>query len=246
MDFVFLGSSRVQNHIVTELVESQTSKKALNLGVQGGRLDDVFLMLKILKENEVFPEKVFIQVDYLYNFEGPSVIVGCESLPYIKTNPIVKEHIKENNPSFAFNYYIPFYRYASNDFKIGFREFFCSLLGKKTKLNLEDGFEGKNEKFKDINYKLPDSIIQKNTVFIKIDEFCKLNNIDITYFCAPFCSRVYDSDFIEKLKVKIPELKDFSKSIPEEKYFKDCGHLNEKGAYKFTQMLIDECINEKK
>ncbi|HCQ12005.1 hypothetical protein [Flavobacterium sp.] len=47
IDYVFLGSSRLENHIVTKLVEEKTGKKALNLGVQGGRLDDMSLMIKL-------------------------------------------------------------------------------------------------------------------------------------------------------------------------------------------------------
>jgi uncharacterized alpha/beta hydrolase family protein len=35
VDYIFLGSSRVQNHINTKLINDLTNKKAINLGVQG-------------------------------------------------------------------------------------------------------------------------------------------------------------------------------------------------------------------
>jgi len=242
IDYVFLGSSRVQNHIVTKLVEKETGKKALNLGIQGGKLDDVSLFLKLLKQQNNTFEKVLIQVDYLYNFETPSTIVGCESLPYVRSNAIVKSHVQENNANFNTYYTVPFYRYSVNDFKLGFREFFSSLTGKKIKLDLSDGFEAKNEKFRSKSYKLPKSIAKANSDFLAIEAFCKNHNIEVIYFCAPFCSQAENLDYIEKLKRKIPELKDFSKSIKDISYFKDCAHLNGKGAELFTQMLVDSCL----
>ncbi|WP_313803860.1 hypothetical protein [Flavobacterium sp.] len=245
IDYVFLGSSRVQNHIVTKLVEKETGKKALNLGVQGGKLDDVSLLLKLLKQNNNTFEKVLIQVDYLYNYESPSTIVGCESLPYIRSNDIVKKHVKENNPDYEQNHNVPFYRYNVNDFKLGFREFFSSLINKKARLDLSDGFEAKNQKFRKSNYKLPQNIADKNDDLIAIQTFCKENKIEVVYFCAPFCKYAGNLEYVEKLKVKIPELRDFSKAISDDDYFKDCAHLNGKGAELFTKMLVDSCLVKK-
>ena len=242
IDYVFLGSSRVQNNIVTKLVKEKTGSKTINLGIQGGRLDDVNLLLKVLVQNNNRLGKVFIQVDYLYNFEVPSTIVGCESLPYIRTNKIVRDHVRENNLDFIPNYFIPFYRYNVNDFKIGFREFFSSLINKKSKLDLSDGVEPQNGEFKGDNYSLPDKIAKKNHDFSKIDEFCKENKIEVVYFCAPFCSRASNLQYIEKLKTKVPNLVDFSRVIKSDVYFKDCAHLNGAGAEKFTNILIDSCL----
>lgn len=241
IDYVFLGSSRVENHIVTKLVEEKTSKKALNLGVQGGRLDDVSLMIKFLINNKIKTEKIFIQVDYLYNFENPSTIVGTESLPYIRSNKIISEH-RRQNPNYNVNYYIPFYRYGMNDFKLGFREFFNCLVGKRSKVNFANGFEPKFDKFSNKGANLPETILKKNKNIEEINSICKENNIDVIYFCAPFCTEMKNIGFIDKLKNKLPNFIDFSREIKSNEYFKDCAHLNEKGAHLFTQKLIDSCL----
>ena len=46
-DYVFLGSSRVENSIVSSEIERQTGKRTLNFGVQGGNLDDVNIFLRL-------------------------------------------------------------------------------------------------------------------------------------------------------------------------------------------------------
>lgn len=240
IDYVFLGSSRVENHIVTKLVESETEKKALNLGVQGGKLDDVYLMLKLLFDKNVRPEKVFVQVDYLFNNDSPSTIVGTESLPYIRTNATIEAHRKKEGDFWA-NRYVPFYRYAKNDFKLGFREFTNSFVGKKSKTDLTDGFNGLKGTLTNGKNVLPQTIMERNLSYEAIHSLCNANGVDVVYFCSPFCLETENLDYIDKLKQKIPELLDFSRSIADNENFQNCGHLNEKGALLFTQMLIDTC-----
>jgi hypothetical protein len=214
----------------------------MNLGINGAKLDHVYLMLKLLVSNNVSFEKVFIQVDYNYNLDSGSTIVSPESLPFIRSNSVVNAHLKNDNPDFFKSNIIPFYRYAVNDYKIGFREFFFTAINKKSNQNFNDGFEPKNGQFKDINYKLPDTIAKKNKVLDDITQFCKTNNINLVYFCSPFCTQVSSSNFVSKLKVKIPNLYDFSNVIINDSLFVDCGHLNEKGAELFTRKLVQNCI----
>ncbi len=240
IDYVFMGSSRTENHIVTDLVESETGKKAINLGVQGGKLDDVYLMLKLLLANNMPPERVFVQVDYLFNYDTPSTIVGTESLPYIRNNKIIKTH-RSNNSDFTQNFYVPFYRYAKNDFKLGFREFFNSARGKKSKTDLSNGFVPLHGNFSKGTYSMPNKILKRNKSLDSISTFCKRNNIEVSYFTSPFCEETKNQEYIKKLKQKLPNLIDFSQTIKNNKYFQNCGHLNEKGALLFTQMLIDYC-----
>jgi len=98
IDYVFLGSSRVENFIVTREIEKQTNKKAVNLGTQGAKLDDILIYLKLLINKGVKTEKVFIQIDYIFNFESNSDIVKSQSVPYIDTNPIIDSYFKEKEP----------------------------------------------------------------------------------------------------------------------------------------------------
>ncbi len=246
IDYVFLGSSRVENHIATELVEQQTSKKAINLGEQGAKLSDTYLMLKLLVANKVSFKKVFIQVDYNFNNENSSVNIVSESLPYIRTNNVIQEHNKNFNSDYFSNFYIPFYRYAAFDYKIGFRGFFSALVKNKTTYEFENGFDARNGTFDNAKYALPLKISNQNKVFDSIKKFCSEKKLDVVYYCSPFCSQVSKSNYIKELKYKIPNLKDYSKSILDNKYFINCGHLNGDGAKLFTQMIIDDCIKNEK
>ncbi|RKS21815.1 hypothetical protein CLV94_2450 [Flavobacterium endophyticum] len=246
IDYVFLGSSRVENHIDTQLIKTLTSKKVLNLGIQGAKLDDNYLLLQLLIHNNVKIGKLFLQVDYIFNTESISTIVSSESLPYIRKNEIIRNHLEKSNPDYLAYYYLPFYRYQVNDYKIGFREFFSSVISKKSKTDFTDGFVPKQVKFiKNNNFRLPDSIIAQNKVFNQIDQLCKDKNIEVIYFCAPFCSTVRQSDYIDKLKRKIPSLKDYSKTL-DDTLFYNCGHLNGEGAKVFTRMLVKDCMQHEK
>ena len=100
----------------------------------------------------------------------------------------------------------------------------------------------RKEPFHDKGYTLPKTINKSNKMLDNIDRLCKEKHIDVTYFCAPFCSQVATSDYPEKLQQKIPNFKNYSKTLLDQKYYVNCGHLNEDGAKLFTKILIDDCI----
>ena len=72
IDYPFLGSSRVDNSIIPAIIKEKTGKSALNLGFQASKLDDIYTILKLFKSYNIKTEKVFIQVDYIYNIDGNS------------------------------------------------------------------------------------------------------------------------------------------------------------------------------
>lgn len=242
LDYVFLGSSRVENSIVSSEIEKHTEKRTLNLGTQGARLDDVNIFIRLLIDKKVKIEKLFIQVDYIYNHESSSDIVRSQALPYMRTNKVIKDYLKRVDSSYFENYYIPFYRYATNDYRLGFREFFASLFNKKSKINFNDGFVplfGVMNKNDIVGAELPKSILKFNKSIIEIDSLCKVNKIEVIYFCAPFCSRLKSNDYIIKLKEKLPNFKDFSSSVSNDSLFQNCSHLNKDGAEVFSKIFIN-------
>lgn len=239
-DYIFLGSSRVENTIVTSEIEKATGKKAINLGNQQSKLNDILLFLKILEHKNVKADTIFIQVDYNYNILKSSDIIKSQTLPYIRTNPLIKSYLKETDSTFLKNYYLPFYRYATNDYKIGFREIFSSAIGKKANMDLSDGYLPLYGRMQpDRISTLPDKLIENNPAFDEIKSFCSTNNIKVLFFCAPFCENVKGVELIEELKIKIPELYDFSDVITDVKNYQDCNHLNNVGSIEFTKFLID-------
>lgn len=242
INYVFLGSSRVENTIMASVIEDKTKKKALNLGTQGARLNDANIFLRLLIDKNIKIERLFIQVDYIYNSEASSDLVRAQALPFIRRNTIINNYVKRVDPNYKKNYYIPFYRYAVNDYRLGFREFFASLIKKPSKTDFEDGFVpafGTIQDIESVKSGLPKTIIGSNKHIKEIDSLCRKHNIKITYFCAPYCSKVVTNNYLTKLSEKLSDFKDFSSVVKEDNMFKDCGHLNDKGARNFTEFLID-------
>ncbi|PKG51704.1 hypothetical protein [Olleya sp. 1-3] len=241
IDYVFLGSSRTENFIMPSIIKSATKKEAINLGTQGARLDDMTVFLKLLIGQKIKIKRLFIQVDYIFNFESSSDIVRSQALPYIRSNSIIKNYMKRVDSNYIKNYYVPFYRYATNDYRLGFREFFASTINKKSKIDFKDGFVPlynaikKGEKHA---AGLPEQIIKSNKNILEIEALCRVNNIEVNYFCSPYCSGLISNNYLSKLNEKLPNFKDFSRVIKDDSLFHNCSHLNLDGAKAFTNHLI--------
>lgn len=236
INYIFLGSSRTANNIIAKEILKTTGIRAINLGVEGAQLNDNLLQLKLLLNNGVVADKIFLQVDYQFENLQKSSMAKADALPFIH-NTIIKEHVKNEIEDFSEMYYMPFYRYMLADYKIGFREFFFSVSNKKPKVDLDDGFIPKTGNRKLKKQVLPEKIAEKNEVLEKIQFLCDQNNIELVFFCAPFCSATENINYVDKLKMKLPKLQDYSRSMNDSLFF-DCGHLNDKGALIFTKLFI--------
>ena len=245
VDYIFLGSSRVENGIVPSIIYNKTGKEVVNLGFQAAKLGDIYTILQLIKKYNIHYVKILIQVDYIYNIvDGNSNIFQYEMIPFIRENTITKNYSNRYNPSPNANYYIPFYRYCTNDLKIGFREIFSNIIHKKTNVIPNRGYSALQGIATELTGSLPDNILNNNAVFDNIHSFCKQNNIAVLYYCAPFCKCTKNIDFVSKLKIKIPELNDFSGVINDDKMFVNCNHLNDSGAKRFTEILMEKLLME--
>lgn len=246
IDYVFLGSSRVDNTIDAELIQTITGKKTLNLGIQAAKLDDFYFMLQLLVKQKIKTEIVFIQVDYIYNMGGggTSEILKSYLMPYIG-DALISSYLKEKDTDYFKLKYIPFYRYLTYDYKLGFREFFATAIHKKPGLNLENGYDAKyGSQGGKLAAGLPETIASKNNTINAINKFAKENNLKIIYFMAPFCNNTRNKDFSAKLKVKIPELLDYSQLLLEDNYFFNCTHLNNEGAMEFSKRIALDILKQ--
>lgn len=246
IDYIFIGSSRVLSGIVPSVIEERTHKKALNLGFQAARMHDIYTILQLVHYYNIKPEKIFIQVDYAYNFNNTSPIYQTEVLPFIHDNAIFKEHIKFTPSNYNTYYYVPFYRYSKNDLKLGFREVLLNAIGKKTNAINNDGYSPLKGTSAVHKYGLPEKINDNNVYVDSVRIFCKKNKIPVAFYCAPFCGHVINKDFTDKLKKKIPGLYDFSKAIEDEQMFNDPLHMNDSGAKLFTNIFIDKVLENQK
>lgn len=237
-DIVFLGSSRVANHINTKLFDSLSNKKTINLGVEGAELNDNLLQLKLLIANNNI-SNVFLQIDSNFQHEGPSNIVTSEAMPFLNTNEIINHHVKEYFDNYKKLKYIPFYRYAINDPKIGFREVLLSAFNKKPRIDPNIGFSPIFGNKNPINgHSLPETIKTENNILEDIIDICKKNKVQLVLFTSPYCNKAKHKNYIEKLKRKIPYLIDLSKGY-DNNLFYNCGHLNYNGATVFTTNLYN-------
>ena len=248
VNYIFLGSSRVENGIDPFIIENNTQKKCVNLGYEAAKLGDIYTVLQLLKWYNIASDTVFIQVDYIYDIKGHSINLPYEMAPFIKENQITKDYLIDYVGEDPSTYYIPFVRYCASDQKIGFRDVFANVIGKKTTVVANKGYsplrknDGKHSK----HLALPTSIASHNPYYEKIKKYGAANNLKIVFFCAPFCKHTKNLDYIKKLKTKIPDLHDFSDAIEEDSMFVDCFHLNEMGSRKFTEIVVEKIINNKK
>lgn len=233
-DIVFLGSSRVANHVDTKLFDSLSHKKTINLGVLGAGLNDNFLQLKLLIQNNQV-NSVYLQIDDNFEREYPTALGTASAMPFIR-NTIIKEHTKRYFDNFNTLYYIPFYRYAINDPKIGFRELFFSSINKAPKIDPSVGYIPKYGSRPSQSGSLPKEIAKENAILKEIRALCKVNSIELVLFISPYSSTVKNRDYIGKLKNKVPDLLDVTKGYNDSLFY-NYGHLNNKGARVFTKNL---------
>jgi hypothetical protein len=237
-DAVIIGSSRAENHVVSKLFEAQ-GLTAYNLGMSGSNLCENSLLLKLFFENGNTAKIVLLQLDLNFITEEPAVGVQALFIPYIATNNTIYEHYAANTPnSFAMKY-VPFYRYCANDAKIGLREVIMTLVKKKSKTIVTDGYVPLSGEIKEKQQlHLPKENRKSNRYYDEIKVICLSHGTRLIPFMAPICSEAASDDYFKKLKQRLPELYDYTAAIKEDSLFSSCGHLNNTGAEAFTKLLL--------
>ena len=243
VDYIFIGSSRVESTIVPSVIYNKTNKVAVNLGFQAAKLGDIYTILQLIKAYNIRCEKILIQVDYIYNnVDGHSNIFQYEMIPFVRENAITKEYSDKYSANPIANYYVPFYRYCKNDLKLGLREVFANIIHKKNNITKDNGYGATYGNVKKLEGSLPSTILDNNAILDTIQSFVKLNNIEVVFYCAPFCKNNKNQNFTSKLKTKIPGFKDFSGVINDGAMFLNCNHLNDSGAKRFTEIFTAEVL----
>lgn len=247
IDYIFLGSSRVDNAIVPAIIEEQTGKKAANLGFQASKLGDIYTILLLIKEYNIKTEKIFIQVDYIFNREdGYSNVMQHELMPFIRENKITRDYFERYFSDEKSLYYVPFFRYGYFDVKIGLRELLLNVVNKESNIVKNKGFTALYGNSLQHGNALPQEINAQNKYYDQIVAFARINKMPIVFFCAPFCKHTKNLNFIGKLKEKIPGLYDFSTALSNDKMFQNCSHLNADGASYFSKNTIQKMLTDKK
>lgn len=242
-DVVILGSSRANNHFVSQMFEEK-GLKTFNYGMSGGHLFEASLMLKLMIERKYEIKNVILEADLNLSNDQESDGVSAKFLPYIHNSKLIKDHFS-GQKNFNELYYIPFYRYIKFDSKIGFREIYNIAGGKAT--NALDNL-GYYPLVKHKNGNMKNNIVNlnplpKNKYYEEIKNICKANNINFIAVMTPMCENVVGMNYFDKVKKAYPEIHNYENVVVENKYFSSCGHMTDAGARMFTTRILKDFFN---
>ncbi|MFB3389159.1 hypothetical protein [Flavobacterium sp. LAR06] len=239
-DVVMLGSSRANNHFVTQMFEDR-GLKAFNYGMSGGHLFEASLLLKLMVERKYVIKNVILEADLNLASDHGTEGISALYLPYIHNSKIIRDHFVSQE-DFNEVYYIPFYRYIRYETKIGVREVFFTAIHKKTN-QLENFGYHPLQKHKNGNMK--NNIVNLNPLshnkyYEEIKNICKVNNINFIAVMTPMCENVTGMNYFDKVKKFYPEIHNYENVVKEDKYFSSCGHMTDEGAKIFTGRIIND------
>lgn len=238
-DIAFFGSSRTENHIDCDLITKMTGASCINLGEAGSNIDDMLLLMKIALDNNIQFKKVFMQVDYSYNYSGYSKKFIASLTPFLN-QPVVSKGLSEADEIVAYKY-VPFYRYLNNKKIVGFREFIASLVGNKPKVDFSNGFKPKYGIGEALAGEFPKSFSDRNLALEEMISLFKKMDMDLQFFIAPYCKNVKNRELINTLELRLEGILNYVSIFDDqEELFYNCGHLNNVGAEKFTKILIKD------
>lgn len=244
IDVVILGSSRANNHFVSQMFEDK-GLKTFNYGMSGGHLFEASLMLKLMIERKYEIKNVILEADLNLSNDHPSEGISAKFLPYIHNSEIIKEHFSAQE-NFNELYYIPFYRYIKFDSQIGFREVYKIIRKEKTNALDNLGYYPL-EKHKNGNMKnniLNLNPLPHNKYYEEIKDICKKNNIKFIAIMTPMCENVVGMNYFDKVKKAYPEIHNYENIVVENKYFSSCGHMTNTGANIFTARILKDFFNK--
>ncbi len=236
-DYIFLGSSRTENHIDCEVIKEVTGKSCINFGISGGSIGDMAVLLRLIEANNVTFEKVFLQLDYNYNASGLSQNFKARLMPFIN-EPTVREELTLVGLDKT-EKYIPFYRFMKNDQVVGFRELVSSIINKTPKTDINVKFAPKKGIGLEVATSFPEVIHNSNSEVAAIANLVASKDKVLQFFTAPYCPEVKGRELaIKELKRRVKGLWDYSNLYDEQlDYFFNCGHLNIMGARDFSRII---------
>ena len=237
-DVVILGSSRANNHFVTQLFEEK-GLKTFNYGMSGSHLFEASLLLKLMVERKYIIKNLIIDADLGISNENRADGVAAKFLPYIHSSQTIKNHFSAE-PDFWQLYYIPFYRYIEFDAPIGFREIVKTARKEPTNTLENGGFHALGNKKGNMKNDIRALKPIRNKYFEEIKQICATNNIKLIALMTPMCTNVKGMDYFEKVNKIYPEIHNYENAVEGDQYFSSCGHLNTSGARLFTSKIIKD------
>ena len=241
-DVIILGSSRANNHFVTELFKKQ-GLKTFNYGMSGGHSYEASLLLKLMVERKYTIKNVILETDLNLSNEKRDDGVSSRFLPFIHNSKTIRDHFSEET-DFNELYYVPFYRYVAFDSKIGFRELYKSATRETTTYLANSGYYPLGKKKGNMKNNISNLKPLRNKYYEEIKQLCEDNNINLIAVMTPMCSNTKGLNYFEKVQQLYPEINNYEKAVEGDQYFSSCGHLNDTGARLFTSVIIKDFFNK--
>jgi hypothetical protein len=242
-DVIILGTSRANNHFVSELFEKE-GYKTFNYGMSGSHLFETSLMLKLMIERKWEIKNIIIETDL--NLSNVKRDDGnfARFMPFMHESDVITSHFKNESDFFSL-YYIPFYRYIQFDEKVGFRAWCKTLVNESTNTLANDGYYplGYNPKA-NMKNNIESLVPLRNRYFEEIKQICNANNINLIAVTTPMCSNVKGMEYFKKVKALYPEIKEYEHVVEGDQYFSSCGHLNDKGARLYSTKIIEDLFKK--
>ena len=237
-DVVIMGTSRANNHFVTDLFEKK-GLKSFNYGISGSHLFETSLLLKLMMANKFQIKNLILEADLSICNEKRDEGTTARFMPYIHTNSSIKEHYK-NELDFKQLFYVPFYRYIKFDAKIGFREVYEVLSNKPTNTLFNKGYYPLiSDKKGSMKNDISTLKVIRNKYYEEIKKICNQNNINLIVVMTPMCKNTKGLDYFDNVKKQYPEINNFENTVTDDRYFASCGHLNNEGAIIYTNHIIN-------
>lgn len=242
-DIIILGTSRANNHFVSEMFEKE-GLKTFNYGMSGAHLFETSLLLKLMVERGWNIKNVIVETDLNLSNEKRDDGTFGRFMPFMHQSKTITNHFKKE-PDFTELYYVPFYRYIQFDEKVGFRAWYKTLVNEPTNTLLNKGYYplgyNPNANMKNNIEKLTPL---RNRYFEEIKQICKMNHINLIAVTTPMCSNVIGMEYFKKVKTLYPEIKEYEHVVEGDAYFSSCGHLNDKGARLYTAKIIEDLFKK--
>ena len=242
-DVIILGTSRANNHFVSEMFEKE-GLKTFNYGMSGSHLFETSLLLKLMVERGWKIKNVIVETDLNLSNEKRDDGTFGRFMPFMHQSKTITEHFATET-DFTELYYVPFYRYIQFDEKIGFRAWYKTLIDEPTNSLANKGYYplGFNPKA-NMKNNIESLVPLRNRYFEEIKQICKDNHINLIAVTTPMCSNVKGMDYFKKVKGLYPEIKEYENVVEGDEYFSSCGHLNDKGARLYTAKIIEDLFKK--
>lgn len=243
-DVVILGSSRANNHFVSQMFEDK-GLKTFNYGMSGAHLFEASLLLKLMAERHYKIKTVIVEADLGLSNEKRSDGISAKFLPYIHDSKTIRDHFSDQK-DFDQLYYIPFYRYVDFDALIGFREMYNTVTNQPTNYLEHLGYHPLGNKHENMRNDISNLKPIRNKYYEEIKQICKQNNYKLIAVMTPMCTNVKGMDYFEKANKIYPEIHNLENVVEGDQYFSSCGHLNDTGARMFTKIVIERFFKTNK